>query len=409
MLRLTGRWLVVGALVLAAPAWARGARTLRVRFPRVAVPPGANTELCTLIRIPRTAEFDVGSWMIQHHGVGPSYGPRHFLVYTYTGENLAAFGAGKGQVVPSRACLDLGPADRDSRELVASGAAPKVRGAVPAGVALALDPVPDQPGGAPAGIGILLDLEWVNGSDKTHTASATVVFERARPKDVRRRTHFLLARGAEAGLAVAPGTVGSSEDGHTILDAAWGPGLPGGPAGDVCLLSLTGHMHKRGRFLGVDLIDGSGTVENPAGGPANPFVNGRTHFFAATDYTDPGELKPIPPMLLAAGHALHHACWDDNGVTTPVRLGCEEQAGVPPGSPVSGPAKPCRAVAPTSADCPATDPAYPSRTFTGACVPATLVAGPTPDDEACALAGVYYDAVPGAALGHECDATATAP
>jgi hypothetical protein len=28
-------------------------------------------------------------------------------------------------------------------------------------------------------------------------------------------------------------------------------------------------------------------------------------------------------------------------------------------------------------------------------VPANLVAGPTPDDEICALAGFYYDAAPG--------------
>jgi len=114
MLRLTGRWIVVGALLVVAPTWARGAaRTLRVHFPKVAVPPGANTELCTLIRIPTTAAFDVGTWTIRHHGIGKTYGPRHFLVYAYTGENLAAFGAAKGQVVPSRACLDLGPVDRD--------------------------------------------------------------------------------------------------------------------------------------------------------------------------------------------------------------------------------------------------------------------------------------------------------
>jgi hypothetical protein len=275
-------------------------------------------------------------------------------------------------------------------------------------VALTLDPVPDAPAGAPAGIGLVLDLEWVNGSTRARAASVTLTLNRARPKDVRRRTHFILARGAEETLVVAPRTRASSEPGPPPLAATWGPGLPGGPTGDACVISLTGHLHKRGRFLGVDLIDGSGAVENPGGGPGNPFETGRTHFFAARDYTDPGELRPIPPHLVPAGHALHHACWVDNGVSTVVRLGCEEQVSVVPGA-VGVPAKPCGGVTVASADCPASDPAYPARTFTGACVQANLVAGPTPDDEACALAGIYFDAVPGAPAGAECDATPVAP
>jgi len=408
MLRLGRRWIVAGALLLAAPALARDPKTLRVRFPRVSVPAAANTEMCVLVRIPRTTGFDLGSFTIRHHGTGATYGPRHFLVYAYTGENLAAFGAARGQIVASRGCLDLGPPDRDQRVLIASGAAPRSRGALPRGVALALDPVPDAPGGAPAGLGLVLDLEWVNGSKKAHTASVVLTLTRARPKDVHRRAHFIFSRGAEETLLVPPGTSASSEVGQPPYAATWGPGLPGGPTGAACVVSLSGHLHKRGRFLGVDLIDGTGAVENPAGGPANPFESGRTHYFASVDFTDAGELHPIPPRLVAEGHALHHACWADNGVTTAVRLGCEEQASVPPGA-VGTPAKPCGLATPSSSDCPATDPAYPARTFTGACVPANLVAGPTPDDEVCILTGAYFDAVAGAPSGAECDATQGTP
>src|SRR2546427_8993525 len=46
----------------------------------------------------------------------------------------------------------------------------------------------------------------------------------------------------------------------------WGPGRPGGPDTGACVLMVTGQIHKRGRFLGVDLIGADGTVENPAGG-----------------------------------------------------------------------------------------------------------------------------------------------
>jgi len=408
MPRLGRRWIVAGALLLAAPALARDAKTLRVRFPRVSVSPGANTEMCVLVRIPRTTSFDLGSWTIRHHGAGSTYGPRHFLVYAYTGEHLAAFGDAHGQIVASRGCLDLGPPDRDQRQLIASGAAPRSRGALPRGVALALDPVPDAPGGAPAGLGLVLDLEWVNSSTKAHTASVVVTLQRARPKDVHRRAHFIFSRGAEQTLLVPPDARASSEVGQPPYVATWGPGLPGGPAGAACVVALSGHLHKRGRFLGVDLLDGTGAVENPAGGPANPFEPGRTHFFAAVDFTDTGELRPAPPRLVAEGHALHHACWVDNGVTTAVRLGCEEQASVVPGA-VGAPAKPCGVATPSSPDCPATDPAYPARTFTGACVAANLVAGPTPDDEVCILTGAYFDAVAGAPSGAECEATQAIP
>jgi len=67
-------------------------------------------------------------------------------------------------------------------------------------------------------------------------------------------------------------------------------------------------------------------------------------------------------------------------------------AGEIPGD-IGAPAKPCS----SDADCPATDAAYPGRTFTGVCRPANLVAGPTPDDEVCGLNGIYTDAPAGCA------------
>jgi hypothetical protein len=91
-----------------------------------------------------------------------------------------------------------------------------------------------------------------------------------------------------------------------------------------------------------------------------------------------------------------------------VRFGCEERAGTPPGLPGGvpggGPAKLCGTPSQASSECPAIDLALPGRSFTGACVPANLVAGPTPDDEACALTGVAYDAV-----GGQCDVRSLPP
>ena len=202
-----------------------------------------------------------------------------------------------------------------------------------------------------------------------------------------------------------------------IIEGIRGAGITtlGGaaPTGDACVLVLTGHMHKHGRFLGIDLLGPDGLPANPPGGVPNPFETGRTHLFGAFDYTDPGVLGFSPPRLLPADEAFHYACWHDNGVTTAVQLGCEESTGTAPGSAAGvsggGPAKPCTSAASQSPECPAADAAYPTRTFTGACVPAKVVAGTTPSDEVCALAGAFYDPVPGAAPGAECNAAAVAP
>ena len=66
-------------------------------------------------------------------------------------------------------------------------------------------------------------------------------------------------------------------------------------------------------------------------------------------------------------------------------------------------AKPCTTPGPDQAECPATDPAHPGRSFTGNCVEARLVFGFTSHDEMCILPGTFYDGNPDAAPGHECD------
>jgi len=375
--------------LLASTASARQPRTLKLRFPRLSIPAVTNPEACLLVRVPTTTPFDVASIEIRHRGVRGSFAVQHFLVHLYTGEQLGEFQAERGRVVESRGCLGLGPSDRDRRQLVASGTLTRSRSAFPPGVALRLSPVPDAPGGPPAGLGFTLDGEWANGTTRTRRASAVVVLRRARPKAVTAVALPFTDRSAEAGLLVAPGEVASTEALAAGQQAAWGPGRPGGPDTGACVLMVTGQMHKRGRFLGVDLIGADGTVENPAGGAPNPFEPGRSHLFGALDWTDEGALVRPHSLALGAGQALHYACWDDNGAMRSLRLGCEEASGVPPGQ-VGAPAKPCT----DDADCPPSDPAYPGRTFTGACRPANLVAGTTLEDEVCRLNGIYVPADP---------------
>src|SRR5438067_4236618 len=179
--------LLTAALPLALLASTATARrphmthTLKLRFPRLSIPARTNPEACVLVRVATTAPFDVASIEIRLRGVRGRFAVQHFLVHLYTGERLGEFGAERGRVVPSRGCLDLGPSDRDRRQLVASGTLTRSRSAFPPGVALRLSPVPDTPGGPPAGLGFTLDGEWTNGTPNTRSASALVVLRRARP------------------------------------------------------------------------------------------------------------------------------------------------------------------------------------------------------------------------------------
>jgi hypothetical protein len=398
---------LLALLALAAPAAARQPRTLVLRFPRFTLPPGANRELCVFVRLPGTAPVDVASWKITHHAAR-GMGVRHFLVYAYGGERFADFAAQAGRLVESRGCLDLGPIDRDRRQLIASGASIRSRILYPSGVALRLAPVPDAPGGVPAGIGLLLDANWVNGSSRTRAASTRMVLRRPVRRSVRRLAVPFGSRTPERGLSVPPGELRSTED-----STAARPATPDvwQPAADACVLLVSGQMHEHGRLVAVDRLGTDGLPRNPADGPLDPFESGRRHLFAATDYTDPGSLGATP-LLVRAGEALHPLCWHDNGVERSVRLGCEETPGVVPGAAAGlggAPAKPCTVVRSGSPECPPGDPAYPTRSFTGACVLANLVAGDAPDDEVCGLTGVVYDAVPGASDAAGCDVSALPP
>jgi hypothetical protein len=330
--------------------------------------------VCYFARIETTTPFALGSWRIVHPGTKRSTGPRHGLVYLYTGERLGEIGA--GQLVTSRGCLDFGPADRDRRVLIASGAIRVVSRKLPTGVALKLQPGPDAPGGAPVGLGILVDVNWVNGETQARTVSTKVVLKRAPTRQVHRFARPLSDRSAEAGLFVAPFTETSTAD---LVDARWSP------ATDACVLGLSGQMHRRGRCIGVDLLDAGGQVKPPTSGIVNPCEpDRREQLFVGIDYSDPGSLAFTTPLAVRAGEALRYACWTDNGAQLkPVRLGCEQSPGATPGS-IGGPAASCTIAMPTSPECPGG----------AACVPANAVAGPGVDDEVCGITGLLYDAAP---------------
>jgi len=388
--RIVGATLLFMVLVPAAVARPQP-RTITLHFPRFSLPARSNPEACVAFRVGVRAPFDLASVTIRHRGIGRNVSAQHFLVYLYTGADLGAFPK-RGPIVQSRGCLDLGPADRDRRQLVASGTIKRSQGSFAPGTAVRLPSLSIATKGT--GLGFVLDGEWVNGDSRPHTVSVAVVLHRARKKSAAAVALPFSDQSAEAGLDVPPGELRSTEMDPAGRTAGWGPGRPGAPTGDICVRMITGQMHKRGRFLGIDVVNADGTVRDPGTGVANPFEPGRRHLFGGFDWTDMGSITLPEPVKLTAGDTLHTLCWTDNGVARAVRLGCEETAGVPPGA-VGQPAKPCG----SAADCGVTDPAYPGRTFTGVCEPAVLVAGTGIEDEICRLDGIYVPAGPDGSCG----------
>lgn len=389
-----GVWVttVLLAIILTTTAAeGRVRQTLKLKFPALPVEPGDNVEACTFLRVKLPAAFDATSWELTERGSSATFRPLHLLVYMYTGTQLDAWPV--RTPVPSRGCVAVGPDDRQSRQLIASGFVGASRAVMPSRVALRLSP---QDGT----IGFLLDAEWANDDVRRRKGRVGLVLHRAKRGTIARVAQPLLARSAESGLAVAPGTIRSTEDSTGALGA---PADAFAPAGGGCVLGLTGHFRQRGRFFGVDLRDAQDAVIPPPVPYENPIEPTRTHWYGSTDFTDPGVLPTVLPVQ--AGEKLHWACWHDNGVERPQRLGCEESVGVPPGVALGavggGAAKPCT----STLDCPTTDPAYPTRTFTGACVPAVLTGSDLVDDEGCALAGFVYDP----ASGGGCDVSGEAP
>ncbi|HLK11149.1 MAG TPA: hypothetical protein VKW76_07205 [Candidatus Binatia bacterium] len=433
--------LALATLVLvlpALPASARRARRLTLRVPAFTVPPNSDREVCTFVAVPADQPYDVVEVAIANRRVprGVRFTSHHFLLYAYTGKDVSAFAPYEGKVKDSHGCIDFGPSDTNARVLLGGSQSPTSDQRDQPGLAQQVMPLADAHGRSV--LPFILNSHWINGSRQGHRASVVVKLVPAKPHTIRRLLNPIFAVTANAALDVPPQTVRSTESSTAATNAAlaqlglgiklvdaWGPGMTdfgaafGGapiPKGPACVTYLTGHMHKRGEVFAIDYLGSDGTVQNAQLGLplfTNPDDPTRSHPYVATDYTDMGQLDFKTPRLVVPGESFHYACWQDNGVRTAQKLGCEEQPGKAPGRSIvqelrkgadSGAAKRCTTLGPDPSECPTTDPAYPGRTFTGNCVAANLVFGFTSDDEMCIMPGAYYDAVPGAA--DPCDISA---
>lgn len=210
---------------------------------------------------------------------------------------------------------------------------------------------------------------------------------------VRHPARILFEELANVFLKVPPGTTST---GATALSCAFRDdalcqvaGEPQPTAEHFALLGVTSHMHKRSHRFVSDLFAPDGSRVSRGKDDMVDATDGSSHFYVGTTYNDPISLTFWPPIIVDRGQELRYTCHHENGVVSPVRLGCEETPGVTPGRSIleqsalggnlfGGAARWCR----TDVDC--------AGFGTGRCVPANLVFGELAEDEMCIMPGLFY-------------------
>jgi hypothetical protein len=239
---------------------------------------------------------------------------------------------------------------------------------------------------------LLLNSHYTNPYQDT----VAEVWVSATPVDarlVRYPARILFETLANAFIKVPPGTAATATADSCAFAGSPLCTLAGEPAPRAerfALLGVTSHMHKRSLKFVSDVFDPAGNrVSRGAEDMTDP-ADASRHLYVSTEYSDPVNLTFWPPIVVERGQRVAYSCFHDNGVNTPVKLGCEETAGVAPGRSIleqtiaggrvfGGAARWCA----SDADCVGFG--------TGRCVPANLVFGDLADDDMCILPGLYYE------------------
>lgn len=342
------------------------------------------TEGCQYVRLDNPEPIDVRAWELLMHE-----GSHHLIVYALTCRDADNDGTndcdepGFDDQFPAgfRSCDDF----PHSRLFLVGAQTPQFQvdyQTPTTGVALPLHT--RQP--------LLINSHYTNPFKDT-VAEVWVNVTPAEPADVRHRARILFEVVANAFIKVPPGTRNSDATAIACDFAAdpfcqaTGEALPAAPY--FALLGMTSHMHKRATKFVTDLFVGGAQVLRGEDADMIDPDDGSRHLYVSREYSDPVNLTIWPPMVVQAGDVLRYTCTMDNGVTEPVRLGCEEEPGVPPGASIleqflgggdlyGGASRFCR----TDADC--------AGVGTGRCVPANLVFGELAEDDMCILPGLYY-------------------
>ncbi len=387
--------LVLALTAVAVPAGARE-RVVHLKVGPFRIEAHRDREVCQAVRIPHARGLDVVTYETRSR-TARDVGTHHFIAYGYQGGDSAGF---PRTLVDDPGCNGFGPADFFRNRVFLAGSGGEyvhgrwaiTSGGVPPGLA---QPLP-TPADAQDDAVVVLNSHYFNNSRKAAHGLVKLILRLAPADASKRALHMLLEGTASRYIMVPPG------DTRTVTATWQADGAPNeiaesgfNPAGDVCVLYLTGHMHKRGTLFALDYEED--------GKDPQPLLR-------ATDYVHPGVVYYGRGFLLRAysaanGHPrFRYSCTHANGSAyQPVKMGCEAQPGVVPGiswaegealdvSPLETHARPC-----------GLDGVNCAGYGTGRCVEANLVFGPLSDDDMCILPGAIYDPLPGVPPEQACN------
>lgn len=373
--------------VIATPAAARE-RVVRLTIGPFRIEANRDREVCQALRLAGVRGTDLVSYEVRSRA-GRDYGTHHFVAYGYQGGDSRRFPTA---MVDDPGCNGFGPPDFFTNRVTLAGSGGENRrgrwlvttGGMPPGLAQRLP----NPGDAPDEAIIILNSHYFNTGHRRAHGLVKVRLHLAPADPGERTVRTVTDAAASRGIFVPPGESG-------VVSATWqadgarNDTTEGGrnPSGDVCLLYITGHMHKRGTLFTIDYEED--------GKPPSRLL-------AATDYVHPGVVYYGGGFLLRAytpenGHPrFHYACTHVNGSDyEEVKMGCEAAPGIVPGisweqaeavgmSSLESHARPC-----------GVDAVNCQSYGTGRCVEANLVFGPLSDDDMCILPAAIYDPLPG--------------
>src|SRR5207248_5811390 len=142
----------VAALASAiAPPSALAARTIRLRIPSFVVQPHTDREVCTFVPVPMKDAFNFQKSVVLNIGGDTHFATHHFLAWVYRGATVDGFPK-RGVIRDDKACLDFGPADTNTRTLIAGAQTRRLVTSLGEGLAQQLTPTPDAAGKPVLGI-----------------------------------------------------------------------------------------------------------------------------------------------------------------------------------------------------------------------------------------------------------------
>jgi len=395
--------LIVALLVaVPGPSIAKGPRPRVLRFSVGPFPiePHRDREVCRVVPVSNVGGMQIETWearsRVARHG---TVGSHHFVAYSYDGADPTAFPP-PNKLVDDPGCSGIGPLDFFTRRtfLAGDGGAHQegnwtvTAASMPGGLSQRLPTPPSAPS---SGV-IILNSHYFNESDSRANGVVKLKLRLVPVDPSKRPVRQVIDIRASRDIKVAPGGPPGTVERDWAADGAPNLATEGGvnPAGDVCILALSPHMHKRGMLFAIEYReDGKPTVTFPE---TRDYLHPTNIIFPIMD--------PAAPGMLHAYSAengfprIHYSCTQANGTDgKEEKFGCEETAGVVPGRSAAevypgndqmlgndDHARPC-----------GLDGVNCQGFGTGRCVPANLVFGPLSDDDMCVLTAITFPPKPG--------------